>query len=112
MPSTVLQSSPPRVLYAIDASDPETFILACAALCAHGYTSDSAAYVSHGFAPRFYLCVEESSPTASQPIPPTAILEEFGTRIAAPSLLCCFGEHAHCLAAHSAAERIAALYRS
>ncbi len=104
-------SSPPaqRTLYALELS-PDTFVRLCAALHARGYRADSAAYVGTGRSPRFYLAVEEERPSAAHPIPPTAILEEFGVRIAAASMLCCLGEHAHCLAEHDAVAKIAALH--
>lgn len=98
-----------RTLYALELS-PDTFVRLCAALHARGYRADSAAYVDMGTSPRFYLTIEEERPSVAHPIPSTAILEEFGVRIAAASMLCCLGEHTHCLAEHDAVSKIAALH--
>ena len=97
-----------RMLYAFDDCPPDRMIRICRLLQKRGYDGDSAAYVmphTH----RFYLSVEEAQPTEAQPIPPTWLLEEFGVRIAAASMLCCLDEHARCLCANHAVEALAAL---
>ena len=105
-----------RVLYAFDDCPPDRMIRICRLLQKRGYVGDSAVYVmsgikSHGMqhSHRFYLSVEDASPSADGTFPPTWLLEEFGTRIAAASMLCCLDEHARCLCAHDAVASLAAL---
>jgi hypothetical protein len=105
-----------RMLYAFDDCPPDRLIRICRLLQKRGYDGDSAAYVmplgtSYGtqHRHRFYLSVEECPPTETQPFPPTWILEEYGVRIAAASMLCCLDEHARCLCAHGAVQTLAAL---
>ena len=105
-----------RMLYAFDDCSPDRMIRICCLLQKRGYRGDSAVYVMpsctpHGMphAHRFYLSVEESPPTADVPFSPTWLLEEFGVRIAAASMLCCLDEHARCLCAHGAVQTLAAL---
>ena len=105
----------PHIRYALRHCTPDTLICVCRALRARGYRGDSAAYTVPGHPAEqtcFYLAVEEEPPGAAHPIPPTAILDEYGTRIAAASMLVCLSEHAVCIAAHHAVEQLAALYIS
>lgn len=98
-----------RALYAFDGCTPDRLIRICRLLQERGFTGDSAAYVMP-HSGRFYLSVEERLPhTADRLLPPTLLLEEFGTRIASASLLCCLGEHARCLCEHDAVASLAAL---
>lgn len=101
-----------RMLYAFDDCPPDRMIRICALLQKRGYDGESAAYVTRHGTPRshrFYLSVEECPPTDDQPFPPTWLLEEYGVRIAAASMLCCLDEHARCLCAHDAVNTLAAL---
>lgn len=97
-----------RALYAFDDCPPDRLIRICRLLQNRGFCGDSAAYVMP-YSGRFYLSVEEHPPTADMPLPPTLLLEEFGTRIASASMLCCLGEHARCLCEHDAVALLAAL---
>ncbi|MBE6658938.1 MAG: adaptor protein MecA [Ruminococcaceae bacterium] len=97
-----------RALYAFDDCPPDRMIRICHLLQKRGYCGDSAVYVMP-HSGRFYLTVEERPPTADQPFPPTLLLEEFGTRIASASMLCCLCEHAKCLCEHDAVAVLAAL---
>ena len=97
-----------RALYAFDDCTPACFVRICSLLLRRGYSGDSAAYVMPR-SRRFYLSVEEQPLSADLPYPPTGILAEYGTRIAAASMLCCLDEHARCLCEHDAVARIAAL---
>lgn len=132
------QPCPIQTLYALDDCMPSTLVMLCGLLLQRGYKGDSAAYVMHrahdgvGYstsgadnldavgigtvsgidqntAARFYLALSESQSTIRLAVSPTAILEEYGTRIASSSMLLCLCEHALCLAPHHAIERIAAL---
>ncbi len=96
-----------RTLYALDSCPPETLLLLCRLLVLRGYSGDSTVYIAetdplHGCA-RFCLALEE---TGNMPPLP----EEFGTRIAASSMLLCLAEHGICLCAHNAVERLSDLY--
>ena len=96
-----------RALYAFDDCPPERLIRICRLLQKRGYRGTSAAYVMP-HTRRFYLTVEESPQSDEMP-QPTGILEEYGTRIAAASMLCCLDEHARCLCDGDAVGTIAAL---
>ncbi|MBR5871702.1 MAG: adaptor protein MecA [Clostridia bacterium] len=96
-----------RALYAFDNCPPERLIRICCLLQKRGYHGASAAYVMP-HTRRFYLTVEEY-PQSDELLPPTGILEEYGTRIAAASMLCCLDEHARCLCDGDAVAAIAAL---
>lgn len=98
-----VQTRTTRTLYAFDACPPERLCRLCRLLQKRGYIGDSTVWVMP-HTRRFYLAVEESRPMG--------LLEEFGVRIAAASMLCCLGEHARCLCAHDAVARLAALDRS
>lgn len=128
------QPCPIQTLYALDDCMPSTLVMLCGLLLQRGYKGDSAAYVMHkahtgagtinldaanigavsgtdqNTAARFYLALSESQSTIRLAVSPTAILEEYGTRIASSSMLLCLCEHALCLAPHHAIERIAALH--
>ena len=99
--------APVRVLYAFDGCTPDCFIRICRFLQRGGYHGDSAAYVMPDTG-RFYLSVEEYD-SDDVLLPPTALLAEFGVRIAAALLSVCLCEHAKCLCEHGAVEAIAAL---
>ncbi len=105
------------VLYSFDDCLPQTFIELCRILQDRGFSGESAAYVlctENKDTARFYLALWEERYGAGRertvlPIPRTAILEEFGKRITASSMLSCLSEHARCIAASGAVEWIAAL---
>ena len=97
-----------RTLYVFDDCPPERMLRICRLLQKRSYHGESAVYVMP-HARRFYLCVEEVPPSAQMPFPPTMILEEFGTRIAAASMLSCLDEHARCLCPQNAVAELAAL---
>lgn len=106
-PAAARRRAPVRVLYAFDGCTPDRFIRICRCLQRGGYHGDSAAYVMPDRG-RFYLSVEEWDGDEAL-LPPTALLAEFGVRIAAASLSVCLCEHARCLCDHGAVEAIAAL---
>ncbi len=105
------------VLYSFDDCHPQTFIELCRLLHRRGFSGESAAYMLHtenSDTARFYLALWEErfgvgGERAMLPIPRTALLEEFGKRITASSMLSCLSEHAQCIAASDAVEWIAAL---
>ncbi len=96
-----------RTLYALEPCPPGTLLLLCRLLCLRGYHGDSAVYIlnepQRGEHVRFCLVLEE---VGNMP----ALPEEFGTRIAASSMLLCLSEHAVCLCAQDAVQRLSALY--
>jgi len=97
-----------KTLYAFDDCPPARMIRICRLLHDRGFGGDSTLYVmpdSH----RFYLSIEESISKDSAQLPPTLLLEEFGTRIVSASMLCCLDEHARCICAHDAVSVMAAL---
>lgn len=107
-PTPARKRTAARALYAFDDCTPATMIRICCLLHDRGFCGDSTLYVmphSH----RFYLSVEEQSDRDGTALPPTLLLEEFGTRIASASMLCCLGEHAVCICDHNAVAEIAAL---
>ncbi len=117
IPSTTEVIAPPvrarkrtaaRALYAFDDCPPACMIRICCLLHNSGFHGDSTLYImphTH----RFYLSVEEPVPEEGTPLPPTLLLEEFGTRIVSASMLCCLDEHARCICAHDAVQTLAAL---
>lgn len=97
-----------KTLYAFDDCPPARMIRICRLLHDHGFRGDSTLYVmphSH----RFYLSIEETTAKDAESLPPTLLLEEFGTRIVSASMLCCLDEHARCICAHDAVAVMAAL---
>ncbi len=107
LPKPTDTRTPLRTLYALEPCPPGTLLLLCRLLHLYGYRGDSSVYILQEHAPpgcaRFCLALEEGR--GMSPLP-----EEFGTRIAASSMLLCLSEHAKCLAAHNAVERLSALY--
>ena len=99
------------VVYALDIDTADALIGLCALLLQRGYHAPSDAYVrERGGAERYYLTVtEEKTGNGTAAVPPLAILEEYGTRIASPAMRCSLIEHARCIAADNAVERLAAL---
>ena len=97
-----------RALYAFDDCPPDQMIRICRLLHDRGFSGDSAVYLMP-YSQRFYLSVEESPHRNGAVLPPTLLLEEFGTRIASASMLCCLDEHARCICAHDAVAVLAAL---
>ena len=109
VPSSRTQKlSAAKTLYAFDQCPPARMIRICRLLHDHGFCGDSTLYVmphSH----RFYLSIEEQLSKDGTQLPPTLLLEEFGTRIVSASMLCCLDEHARCICAHDAVSVMAAL---
>ena len=97
-------------LYALEPCAPQTLFFLCRLLLLRGYCGDSAVYILErrpgGEEARF--CLALSEPQNQRGLSAVVILEEYGTRIASSSMLLCLAEHAVCLAAHGAVERLAA----
>ncbi len=99
-----------RILYALDITQPQALLELCRILQIRGYAASSDAYVMHAEsdARRFFLAVAEDRPSVGV-IAPTAILDEYGTRIASPAMLSSLAEHAVCIAHGNAVDALAAL---
>ena len=105
-----------QTLYAFEPCSPDTWILVCGLLLERGYAGDSAAYIlphapgqEDDRAQFFLVLSEHAHRDTGSTLSPAAILDEYGTRIAASSMLLCLTEHAVCLADHNALQRLAAL---
>ncbi len=94
-------------LYALYTDTPDTLLFLCRLLRARGYSGKSDAYTLPGTPPRFFLAVSESGHRG--PTAPTAILDEYGTRIASDTLIPYLREHGTCLVEENAVEQLAAL---
>lgn len=115
-PAAPLKSACRQTLYAFEPCSPDTWILVCGLLLERGYAGDSAAYIlphapgQEDDRAQFFLVLSEyAHRDTCSTLSPAAILDEYGTRIAASSMLLCLTEHAVCLADHNALQRLAAL---
>lgn len=99
------------VIYALDALDADGVIRLCALLYGRGYGEESdlfAASDEDGHT-SYYLVIRDSARRGGEGLPPFAILDEYGTRVASAAMLLCLREHAVCVCHHDAVERMAEL---
>lgn len=109
---------PPRgagCVYVPDAADTEELIRLCALLCERGCDLPGDAYVlggkngSRSGKKRFFLTLSLPTPHGGSGLLPTAILDEFGTRLSSPSMALCLSEHADRIASGHAIRYLAEL---
>lgn len=96
-------------VYALDIADTEGLIRLCALLCDCGYDLPGDIYALDGSRQRYFLSVTEPRGSTGGRLPVSAVLDEFGTRLASPSMALCLSEHARRIASGHAFRTLAEL---